>query len=494
MKNSSSVSATKLRRKTERDPHLALILKRLRHEALYNKQEVIVDCSWYTGVGIHENSDRHYLSQPADPKRVSQWISTQLADGSWPDIPYWPQKKDSPWWVTAPQTHICWLLALSEAWHHRDSPHRSNAELLQTIVRGLEFWCLHDFSTLGWWWTQIGLPRWLCRIIALMEQSLPQAVITKSLEIIGRADGPTPWGKSLVGTAQNQVWAAENVFILACLENNPNRARSAVDIIINEITVRPDWGEGLQADYSFQQHGNTLYSGGYGYYFAVDIPRLAHLVHNTPYALPQAALNHITRYLLDHQRLITRSTNYAYTAVGRLIARQGDTAWLLPNAYRALARLPLTTPLQTLAANTAAALDGDVTAAKHAFYGNSCFWRSDFMAHQHPDYHASVKLHSDRLLNNDVPCNDEGLQSHHLSDGAFCLMRHGREYANLFPAWKWHRIPGTTAIQLRSRLTTATPIPTAGRRPFAGGVSNGTTGCIGYDFATAADPAAANSP
>lgn len=88
MKNSSSVSATKLRRKTERDPHLALILKRLRHEALYNKQEVIVDCSWYTGVGIHENSDRHYLSQPADPKRVSQWISTQLADGSWPDIPY----------------------------------------------------------------------------------------------------------------------------------------------------------------------------------------------------------------------------------------------------------------------------------------------------------------------------------------------------------------------------------------------------------------------
>lgn len=472
----------------QHNPHLREILRRIQRNALYDKQEVIVDCGWYSGIGVREPGDRHYLSQPPDPKRVREWMKTQASDGSWPEIPYTGLRAAEAWTI-APHTHLCWLLALAEAYHHRDSPWRRNPRLLKTILRAFDFWCLWDFQPASWWWLMIGIPRWLYKITALMEPHLTPASRQKALEIIARADGPTPWGLSLRGTAQNQIWAAENVLALGCLENDPQKVRRAVDLIAGEIAVRPGWGEGLQADFSFHQHGNTLYSGGYGFYFAVDAPRLALLLHDTPYAFPPLLLDTIARYLLDHQQWLVRGLNYAYPVVGREIARPGKNAWLLPAACRTLAQLPL--PPHTLAAlhhftERMAGRPDDLN--KPRFAGNRLFWRSDFMAHQRPDFHASVKLHSRRLLNTDVPCNQEGLQNHHLSDGAFCLMRHGREYADLFPAWNWRRIPGTTTLQLRPPLDPHTPIPTAGRRDFAGGASDGIVGCLGYDFAAGADP------
>lgn len=474
--------------KINRSPDLRRILERLRWNALYNKQEVIVDCGWYAGVGVHETRPRTYLSGPPDYPRVRHWIDSQAADGSWPDITY-TGGDATDFWVVAPQTHLCWLLAMTEAYHHRASPLRGNPRLLRAILRGLDFWLVWDFQHASWWWLMIGVPRWLYKIMALLEPVLTPAQWRQGCAILARADAPTPWGRWLKDTAQNQVWAAENMLALGCLEGSPERVRRAADLIAGEIVVRPGWGEGLQADYSFQQHGNTLYSGGYGYYFAVDVPRLAHVLRDTAYALPAPAVDLITHYLLDHQQWIVRGVNYAFTVVGREIARPGKGAYLLPAACRSLLELPVGAKTRTSLRRFAARLTGAPEQPAHpVFAGNRLFWRSDFMAHQTPEFHASVKLHSRRLLNTDVPCNQEGLQNHHLSDGAFCLMRHGREYADLFPAWNWRRIPGTTALQSRRPLSPAVPLPTAGRRDFAGGVSDGRTGCVGYDFAHAADP------
>jgi chondroitin AC lyase len=471
-----------------RPPALRRILNRLRGDALYNKQDVIVDCGWYSGVGIREPGDRHYLSQPPDYARVREWIETQAVDGSWPEIPYTSAQSDE-FGSIAPQTHLCWLLAMAEAYHHRHSPLRKNPRLLRAILRGFDFWLTWDFRHASWWWLMIGVPRWLYKIVALMETHLSPDQFAQACGILARADALTPWGLSLQGTAQNQVWAAENILALGCLEGSPERVRKAVGLIAGEIVHRPGWGEGIQADYSFHQHGNTLYSGGYGFYFAVDVPRLAVVLKDTDYALPPQALETIARYVLDHQQWIVRGLSYAYTVVGREIVRPGKNAWLLPATCRSLLRLPLGPATHKAVRRFADRLAGvadDLN--KPRFAGNRMFWRSDFMAHQRPNFHASVKLHSRRLLNTDTPCNKEGLQNHHLSDGAFCLMQQGQEYTDVFPAWDWRKIPGTTALQPRQPLSPDTPIPTFGRRDFAGGVSDGVLGCAGYDFAHSADP------
>ena len=78
--------------------------------------------------------------------------------------------------------------------------------------------------------------------------------------------------------------------------------------------------------------------------------------------------------------------------------------------------------------------------------------------------------------------NGEGKKSVHLSDGANYLYLTGGEYSNIFPAWDWTRIPGTTAIQ-GTYTGEKNPIAVKGTTTFDGGVSDGAYGLAAMDLA-----------
>jgi chondroitin AC lyase len=126
--------------------------------------------------------------------------------------------------------------------------------------------------------------------------------------------------------------------------------------------------------------------------------------------------------------------------------------------------------------NLLSRLEGDANVPP---VGNRHFWRADYMAHHRAGYFASARMFSDRLFNTDGPANDEGLKSHHLSDGSTCIMRSGREYFDIFPVWDWGKIPGTT-VKLTPGLEGEVRVK--GTRPFAGGVSDGRYGCAAFDL------------
>jgi len=95
-------------------------------------------------------------------------------------------------------------------------------------------------------------------------------------------------------------------------------------------------------------------------------------------------------------------------------------------------------------------------------------------------------MFSTRTLNSEI-VNGEGLKSAHLSDGVNFIYRRGDEYRDIFPAWDWTLLPGTTALHAslstgRPRTDEAVSIGQRGMASFVGGVSDGRYGAAAMDL------------
>lgn len=399
------------------------------------------------------------LASP-DTGVVQGLLDTLTPDGSWPDVDYADQ--DRAYWKTS--THLRHLLLLARAWRAPVSPLRGDPVLCHATFSAFDFWLAGDFTNPNWWYNQIGVPGTLSQILLLLDPNLSPPQRAKGLEILGRA--------GLGMTGQNLVWVADITARRALLEDDPDLLQAAFCRIADEIRVTME--EGIQPDFSFHQHGDCLYSHGYGAGFATDCSRIAALLTGTRFAFPQEKVDLLTSLVLDGHQWFARGVYQDFGAIGREIVRSGHTAAFLSPVAAHLLALP-TGREPELRALTAR-LEDDTAPP---LIGNRHFWRSAITTHHRPSFYASARMFSDRLVNTDMPCNDEALQSHHIADGATCILRTGREYFDLFPAWDWRKIPGTTTVQSPEL---SGEVRRQGSRPFVGGVSNGAHGLAAFDF------------
>ena len=72
-------------------------------------------------------------------------------------------------------------------------------------------------------------------------------------------------------TGQNLVWGVGNQIVRGLITGDASLVVGAYERMYQEIVVTPK--EGIQADFSFHQHGDQFYSGGYGLGFANDVGR-----------------------------------------------------------------------------------------------------------------------------------------------------------------------------------------------------------------------------
>ncbi len=395
-------------------------------------------------------------------------VNQQRADGSWPDIDY-ADRGRARW---APAGHMSRLLALAGAFARNGKlTPEGKAAAQQAVEKGLRYWYAKDYRCPNWWYNTIGIPRLLYRILLIMEDDLPAEVVRGGIPLLARA--------KLGMTGQNLVWVAECTIARGCLEGKPGVVREAFDRIAREIRITG--GEGIQADFSFHQHGNQLYSGGYGRGFSRDCPYFAALARGTAFAFPEEKIDILAGYLLDGQQWLVRNRVFDYSACGREITRSGGGySSGLGNACRDLARLdhPRGGELEAFAKR----LEKGTGPETPALNGNRHFWRSDLMAHHRDGFYTSVRMTSKRLIQTET-CNGENLIGQLLSDGVNYLYLTGEEYRHIFPVWDWKRLPGITAEldgkPPRTRGGTGT-------RTFAGGVSDGDRGLAAMDFARGA--------
>ncbi len=399
------------------------------------------------------------------PVIVGPEILAMRADGSWADVDYADQERTN--WKAA--RHLERLLTMALAYRRGATDERLNQEILARGLRlGLDYWFQQDPKNPNWWWNVIGAPRTMYRILLLAEPALDADRIAKGCRIVERA--------KLGMTGQNLVWVAECTVARGCLQGEPLVAGEAFERIANEIQITTK--EGVQPDFSFYQHGDQLYSGGYGKGFSIDCPHFAALAAGTSFAFAEDKVDIIVRYLLDGQQWMVRNRVFDYSACGRELARLGGgSSSGLERACDDAATLghPRTAELKAFAAR----LRQGVSDQTPALVGDRYFWRAEYATHHRPEFFTSVRMASKRLQFSET-CNGENLRGELLSDGVNYLYCNGEEYRRIMPVWDWRKLPGITAEQFSQP-----PRPGGGRgsRTFVGGVSDGRYGLAAMDFA-----------
>ncbi|MFP4249443.1 MAG: polysaccharide lyase 8 family protein, partial [Armatimonadota bacterium] len=402
----------------------------------------------------------------ASEERILGLVDALNDEGAWPDIDYESDSRAA--WDVA--NHMGRLATIARTWATPGHALHHDATVLDGILRAYDYWMQLDPIAPNWWHNEIGVPRQLYRAMLMIADELSEEQMAAGLRVLERA--------KLGMTGQNLVWVAEVSIARGCLADDPLLVMAAFNAIEDEIAITT--GEGIQPDFSFYQHGEQLYSGGYGRGFSVDCPMFAALADGTAFAFDDEKIEILSSYLLDGQQWMIRGGTFDYSACGREVSRKGGGgARSLIHACRAMLQLepPRASEFEAFMQRLEA---GDDAPPELQLSGNRSFWRSEFMTHHRPEWYMSVRMTSPLVVQSET-ANSENLRGQLLSDGVTYIMRGGDEYRQIFPVWDWRRLPGITA-----ELTPDPPGIENGRRgerSFVGGISDGEFGAAVMDFA-----------
>ncbi len=393
------------------------------------------------------------------PESVEEDLRTMRPDGSWADQVY--TDTDRVHWLAL--AHLARLERITRAYCRAGA---ANPATRERIVTSLSFWLAADPHNSNWWHNEIGVPRQVGTILVMLGDQASPDLRRRGVAVVRRARWDRQTGANLLDETWIQV-------MRGCVEDDPAVVDQAFSRTWAEMRVVGRGEEGTQVDGSFHQHGPLLYNQGYGTVVLQCAARFMEAAAGTPFGPTPTAVACLYTFMVDGDLWMTYHDAWDFGACGRGIVR--------PTATEAKQLWPMLARVAAFPAPRAALLrDAVATRAATAPVGNRMFWCSDYMVQRRPDYFASIRGYSTRTANTDGLTNGENRRSHHIADGATCLMVTGREYADIFPVWDWLRIPGATVEQ-------GTPLPAnairrMGKSPFVGGVSDGSNGCMAMDL------------
>ncbi|MBW8330637.1 MAG: hypothetical protein K0M40_01340 [Prolixibacteraceae bacterium] len=396
-------------------------------------------------------------------------------DGTWPGIDY----------VDVSNTgfqharHLGNMVELSRAFKKKGTKLKGDKKLKAVIYSALNYWLANDFICQNWWHNQIGTPVALNSVLLIMDTDLTKEQVEKMLPMIGRAHL----------TASGARPSGDRIKIAGILAKNLLYRRDEVQfaevIKVIEGEIKFNTGQrGMQHDYSFHHRedrvNNTL---SYGLGYADAFAEWAAFVAGTKYQFSEKPLQQLIDYYLDG--ICKQMVFGKYDDTGtknRDITRS--------ERHRAMGtttpeRLLKTTDYRKSELEEIIKIRKGEAAPTLSF--GKFFWQTEHFSFQRPDFFTSVRMHSTRNDNMEVPYNGEGLMNHHRGDGTNYISRTGDEYTNIAPVYDWQKIPGTTILQ-KPELPSENEIQKKGLTDFVGAVTDGKYGAVAYDFKSPHDP------
>ena len=417
------------------------------------------------------------VNVPENDAEVKEQVAALDRGGKWADLDYACYGRTN--WE--PIRHLQRVYQQVLSYVNPESIYYANDTLYTVIRDALGYWLECRPKCHNWWYNQIAVPQCLGNMLVLMEcgkKRLSGELRDGLFRLMAWPD-PRRW------TGANKQDIALHHVQRGCLLENDSIVKAAVDELFYPLRFTNQ--EGLQVDYSYHQHGNQLYIGGYGAVFVECVLKAAEWFRDTPYALKDEQLEMFSRFFRDTYLNIFRGPYQDFSVLGRGISREGATL------SRGMAGV-----LERMKEIDRKHAD-DYEKAKVRFNGvaDSCrsdcsrvFWRSDYALHNRKAFDFSVRTSSVRTCKIESG-NGENLKGALLSDGAVCLRVTGEEYYDIFPVWDWNRIPGVTALDSNAGLQAA-DWGRRGKAVFSGGVSDGTYSAMGYrmdDFGVKAQKA-----
>jgi len=370
------------------------------------------------------------------------------------------------------------------------------AAIQAELSRGLE-WVKPGGERPGNWhpWL-VRIPQAMGPALLLLDGTIDANLHTRGVEAMAGLIGePTLNGA-------NGVWEARNHLYLGLLKRDADRVTLALGVLLPELTVHNECG--ILEDYSYQFHGRLLHTSGYGEGFAASAAEMIYLADGTRWAVSDARKRLLATHLLEHARWTIIGRRYDLSVKGRGVLRNYPSTHHL-EALLLMAALagPQQRQLREAAAGLLAQAPGGVplTVAPIAdqVAGITCkpltgfrhFYASDFAVFRRPDFYASVRMYSNRLI--DYEGNwGQNLTGWFLCYGLTYFSRTGNELwadrQTMAEHLDWDRLPGTT-----TRVGVHPPAPyNRGTEPFAGGAgpepgnASGDSGVCGFVLRPAA--------
>ncbi|MDH3346229.1 MAG: polysaccharide lyase beta-sandwich domain-containing protein, partial [Kiritimatiellaceae bacterium] len=403
-----------------------------------------------------------YLVQKMSSETSAERYRATLGSvGDWADINYknwqrgaWPSRK-----------HLKRLQTMAATYADSRSTCYKNPAMKTAILSGLNHWIEKDYQNENWWYGRIGTPLALERTFILLGDDLPDQLLQDAKTILDRG--------AMGMTGQNKVWCAGIAWMKGLLYDDQKLMDKAVEAIWSELRVSTY--EGIQPDWSFHQHGPQQQFGNYGNSFGGDMIQWATILRGTDYALADEKLEILRNYILNGVSWIVWNGRMDFSGCGRQVdkgAQQKKGRAILRQLDGMKSIDPACGEAYDLRLDS---LSQQEKKTENRLTGFKPFWRSEMGVQRRPEWYASVKMSSTRVIGAET-CNSENMLGKHLGDGVLFVFQSGAEYEDMVPVWDWKRLPGTTCDQGLVELQPADGLGDFGGSDFSGVLGDGKTG------------------
>lgn len=397
---------------------------------------------------------------PFDQEKMKSYISSLSANGAWPDINYKDTKR-SGW---EPKIHAERILELVKLYYSKQTSYYQSADVEAVIHKALRYWFTAKPVCLNWWYNQIGIPKTLGTAFVLFEQKLTQEEKAAAISIMENAK----FGM----TGQNKVWLAGNVMMRALLQGNIELVKMARDTIASEIVTGGT--EGIKDDWSFHQHGAQQQFGNYGLSFVSGMSFFSGVFAGTSLAFDDKQLEVISTLIDKGYRWILWQGKMDVSSLDRQLFHHAQIHKSLSLAFAA-SELGGGESKQCATVAQALLKENYGSIQTNPLVGHKHFWQSDYTIHRCPQWMASVKMASERVVGVEM-MNGDNMKGYYMADGATYIYQTGDEYLDIFPLWDWRKIPGVTAYGSNNPMPVIRNYQPRNMSSFVGGVSDGKQG------------------
>ena len=407
------------------------------------------------------------LSYASDDHDIGMLLSSfDWRTGFFSDIDY--QDQTAKQWQ--PGYHWFRLTKLALEYVDTHSPNWHDPKIKDCVIKATRSWIERPSIAKNGWWNLIGVPMEMARVFILMENEVGSALIHSALPLLNYAVKPDYYDYHGPATGENLLWETFNHISSCVLVGDLEGLRRAVDASSGTISITDE--EGIQADYSFYQHGKQSYAFGYGRSFSLTAAQIIYTLKGTSFQLPPEKEKVLSHYILDGEQWCSYRQMLEYTAMGREISRPVDKTIDLLRASRLMRHVDVSRKEEY--DDFIAQLEG--RPRERSLEGNRYFDRIQLLVHQGKDYFFSVK-NATYPIRYTESGNNENLKGCYLGDGTQFIVRKGDEYDGIFPVWNWRRLPGSIIEQSPETLALHDFGKGAeGPVTFAAGWSDGSTG------------------